>query len=98
MVKGREGRLELAWVACLQDQQAHPENTRRSLQFSRFALGKNGVGRIYEVSERSRGGHQFVQQRKAFGRHRDIEAGYSREIAASPVETGNEASPDRVDA
>jgi hypothetical protein len=26
--KGSEGRLELAWVACLQDQQARPENTR----------------------------------------------------------------------
>jgi hypothetical protein len=49
--KGGEGRLELALVACIQDQQAHPESARRILQFFRFNLGKNRVGRIDERSD-----------------------------------------------
>src|SRR5262245_2269099 len=42
--KVREGRLELAWVTCIHEQEANCMSTRGSLQLSRFALGKNGVG------------------------------------------------------
>ena len=37
-----------------------------------------------------------MQQFKAFGRHRGIEDGYAREIAAGPVEAGNKPSRNRV--
>ena len=71
-------------------------STRGSLQLSGFALGKNGVGRVAEVSDRRGLRHQFEQQIKAlsshFGRH-ELDAG---DISARPIETIDEANPDRV--
>src|SRR5262249_7919902 len=46
----RKGRLELAWATCIQEQETNCTSTRSSLQLSPFALGKNGVGRVAEVS------------------------------------------------
>src|SRR5262249_8031516 len=50
--KVREGRLELAWATCIHEQEANCMSSRGSLQLSRFALGKNGVGPVVEVSDR----------------------------------------------
>ena len=50
--KVRKGRLDLAWATCIHEQEAYPMSTRRKLHLSRFALGKNGVGRVAEVSDR----------------------------------------------
>src|SRR5262245_11100429 len=94
--KGCETRVEFTWVACIQDQQAHPESARRDLQFSRLSLGNNGVSGIDEKGDRSGRGHQFVKQFKAFGVHRGIEVVYARDIAAGPVEAGDEARLNRV--
>src|SRR5262245_45027263 len=44
-------------------------STRGSLQLSRFALGKNGVGRVVEVTDRLGLRHQFKQQFKALSSH-----------------------------
>jgi hypothetical protein len=63
-----------------------------------LGLGNNGVGRIDEKSDRSRRRYQFVEQLKALGLHRGIEVVYARDIAARPVEAGDEASLDRVGA
>src|SRR5262245_12945640 len=47
----RKGRLELAWATCIYEQKANCTSPRSSLQLSPFALGKNGVGRVAEVSD-----------------------------------------------
>src|SRR4029077_10868607 len=43
--KVREGRLEVAWATCIHEQEANCH--------SRFALGKNGIGRVAEISNRA---------------------------------------------
>ena len=71
-------------------------STRGSLQLSGFALGKNGVGRVAEVSDRRGLRHQFEQQIKALSSHfgpHEVDAG---DISARPIETIDEANPDRV--
>jgi hypothetical protein len=67
--KVREGRLELAWAAYIPEQEANCMSTRGSLQLSRFALGKNGVGPVVEVSDRLGLRHHFKQQFKALSSH-----------------------------
>jgi hypothetical protein len=49
--KVRKGRLDLGWATSIHEQEAHPMSTRRNLHLSRFALSKNRVGRVAEVSE-----------------------------------------------
>src|ERR1700737_2680683 len=63
--KLRKGRLELAWATCIHEQEANCMSIRGSLQLFPFALGKNGVGRVAEVSDRPGRRHQFEQQLKA---------------------------------
>ena len=67
--KVREGRLELAWATYIHEQEANCMSTRGSLQLSRFALGKNGVGPVVEVSDRLGLRHHFKQQFKALSSH-----------------------------
>src|SRR5436190_22217848 len=90
--KVRKGRLQLAWATCIHDQEANSTLTRRRLQLSRFVLGKNGSGRVAEVSDRSSRRHQFEQPLKAlsdrFGQH-EVDAG---EISPRSVETVDEAN------
>jgi hypothetical protein len=57
----REGRLELAWPTCIHNREAQPVGTGCSLQLPRFALGKNWIARIAEVSDRLGRRHQFEQ-------------------------------------
>src|SRR5262249_32327252 len=94
--KLRKRRLELARATCIHEQEVNSTSTRGSLQFSPFALSKNGVGRVAEVSDRLGRRHQFEQQLKAlssqFGQH-EVDAG---DISARSVETIDEANPDRV--
>ena len=94
--KLREGRLEIAWATCIQKQEANRMSTRGSLQLSRFALSKDGVGRVAEVSDRRGLRYQFEQQIKALASHfgpHEVDAG---DISARPVETIDESNPDRV--
>src|SRR5262245_24519831 len=94
--KVRKGRLELAWVTCIHEHEANSTSTRGSLQLSRFALGKDGVGWVAEVSDRLGRWHQFEQQVKALSSHfgpHEMDAG---DISARSVETADEAYPDRV--
>jgi hypothetical protein len=76
-------------ATCIHDQQAHPTSTRCNLHLSRFALGKNGVGRVAEVSDRHGRRHPgcFGQQ--------EVDAG---DIPPRSVETADEADSDRVGA
>ena len=94
--KVREGRLELAWATCIHGHEANSTSTRGSLQLARFALGKNGVGGVAEVSDRLGRWHQFEQQVKALSSHfgpHEVDAG---DISARFAETADEANPDRV--
>src|SRR5262245_33081224 len=59
--KLRKGRLELAWATCVHEHEANCTSTRGSLQLFPFALGKNGVGRVAQVSDRVGRRHQFEQ-------------------------------------
>jgi hypothetical protein len=57
--KVREGRLELAWATCIHKHEANSTSTRGCLQLSRFALGKNGVGR----AARAKSGNRVIAGR-----------------------------------
>src|SRR5215510_14902654 len=94
--KVREGCLELAWATCIHEHAANSTSTRGSLQLTRFALGKTGVGRVAEVSDRLGCWHQFEQQVKALSSHfgpHEVDAG---DISARFAETADEANPDRI--
>lgn len=94
--KVRKGHLDLARAACIHDQQAHPMSTRRNFHLFGFALRKNGVARVAEVSDRLGRRHHFEQQLKALSdycRQQKVDAG---EIPARSVETIDEADLDRV--
>ena len=43
--------FNIVWVACVQKQHTHPENSGCSLQFSGFEGAKIGVGRVGEKSD-----------------------------------------------
>src|SRR5262249_6469535 len=92
----RKGCLDLALATCIYKQEAHPKCVRRGLHLFRFGLGKNGVGRVAQVSDRLRRRHQLEQQLKALCNHFDQEEIDAGEISASSVETVNDADADRV--
>jgi hypothetical protein len=67
-----------------------------SLQLPRFAVGKDGVARVTEVSDRLSCRHQFEQKLKALSSHfgpHEINAG---QISARPIETVDKAYPDWI--
>jgi hypothetical protein len=82
----------------MQDQQLHPESARRDLQFSSFCVVESDALRIDENSDRPCGGNQFVQHFETLAYQRGKRNGEAREIAAGPVEAGDDASLNRIDA
>src|SRR5262245_53897668 len=83
-----------AWAARIHEQEANCMSTRGSFQLSRFALGKNGVGRIVEISDRLGLRHQFKQQFKALSSHfgpHEVNAGDRLRLSTRPIRTGSAA-------
>src|SRR5260370_10725468 len=87
--KIRKGRVDVAWATCIHEQQAYPTRTRCLLHLSRFGFGKNGVGRVAEVSDRLSRRHQFEQLLKPLCGHFDQEEVNAGEISARLVETAD---------
>jgi hypothetical protein len=96
--KGPEGCVDLARRAGLQDMRLQPEGMRRVPQACRFELAIRGVGRIDQQSNCGRGRQQFVQQVEPLSRQLSVQQRYARDVATRPVEAGDEARQDRVDA
>src|SRR5438105_629293 len=69
--KIRKRRLDLARATYIHKQQAYTETTRSDLHLSGFVLGKNGVGRVAEVSNRRGSRRQFEQHLKPLCGHFD---------------------------
>ena len=72
-----------------------PERTRRRLEVSGLAHGERIVG-VQEIADQGGFGHQFVEQLQPFRRNGADEKADARDIAARPVEAGDEAKLDRV--
>jgi len=82
----RKGRVDLAFIARIQNMQLQPERTCCIPHFFGFRLGIYGVGRVDEQRDDGSCGHQFVQELKPLCDHGDIEDAYARDVAARPVE------------
>ena len=93
--KGREGGLDVALGAGLQDMELHPLRARRFLHVSDHALGARIV-RVHEQGDHPGLGNQLGKQLEPLGHQLAGEDAEAREVAARPRETGDEADPDRV--
>src|SRR5262245_57071745 len=95
--EAREGSLDIAFTACIQDWQLKPKRDPRGLHVSGLDLG-NGSRRVTQQAARCAARHQFAQQLQLLCRQCGDQKVNARHIAAGSVETGNEAKIDRVGA
>ena len=95
--QGREGWLDVALAASFQDMSCTPERPRRSLRSLVCGLEPSGL-----VDRRDRRswslGDQLAQELEPLGRKLRGDEGDTRDVAARPVEAGDEAELDRIGA
>src|SRR6266446_3731051 len=95
--ESRKGCIEVALGAGPDDNELLSKLLRRCLCVSRGGLGI-WIVRVHQHTDHSGGGHQFAQQLQSFCDREDHKKADAREIAPRPVEAGNEAGGDRVEA
>src|SRR5207237_9766621 len=97
LYKGREGRVNVSFVARVLDVETQPKNTCRRLHVARFGL-RIRIGLVDEVTDRSGGRDQLVQQLQPFRPECVDHKTHTGDVATRPVEAGNETKLDRVGA
>src|SRR5262249_4047230 len=94
--EGREGRIDLATGAGVEDLDLPPESARSWFHIPQDGLGVGRISRIDEYGHTSRCGHQLAQELEPFRRKLSREKINTCQVAARPGETGDKAEPDRV--
>jgi hypothetical protein len=92
-----EHRIEVVFGAGIQHMQLQPERAGRRQHLTRGGLGNGGIARVDQQRHDARRWKQLVQQFQPLRRdfHR---LGHARDVAAWPVQTGDEAELDRIGA
>ena len=93
--KGREGRVDVVLAADVEDMEPQPEYIRRGLQVSDLGFGNRSV-RVHEHPDHHGLGNQLMQQLQLLRRELSSVEGRTRDIAARPVEAGDEAELHRI--
>src|SRR5258708_3390792 len=88
---GREGRLEVTFAVNFQDNDLSPERARCLKYVTLLVLERRMPCVFSKVGKRRRLRNQLAQQVEPLGRKLMAKAGHSRDIAARPVQAGNEA-------
>ena len=93
--EGREGGIDLAFGAGLQDRELHPRCARRRLHLSDNALGNRNV-RVHEQGDDRSLGNHLEQQLQPLRHQVGCHLADAREVAARPGQARDQAAPDRI--
>ena len=93
--EGCKGGLDVAVAADIENDELLPDRLRRGLHVVSLRLGRRGV-RVHEHANCCRLGHELAQQLQSLRPQHAAEKAHARDVAARPVEAGDEAVPDRV--
>src|SRR5262249_202821 len=94
--KSRECVIDFTAGTGVEDLDLQSDGAGSRFQVSQRRLRIQNVGRIDEHGHTSRPGHQFTQEFQPLRRQLIAEKIDPRQIAARPIEAGDEAQPDRV--
>ena len=94
--KIREGRIDLAAGAGVEDLDLQPYGASSRFHVSQCGFGIGGTCRIDEHGHASGRGHQLTQQFQPLCRQLGIEKIDSCQVAARPGEARDKTKPDRV--
>jgi hypothetical protein len=94
--KNREGRIDLAAVAGVENLDLQAHGGSRRCQLSQRGLRIRSVGRIDEHGNPSDRGHQLTQEFQSLCRQLTKENIYPRQVAARPGEAGDKTESYRV--
>ena len=92
---GREGGVDLAFGAGVRDMKLQPERARRLLHLLDFGR-RSGIVRVDQTGDRGRLRHQLAQQSQPLRDQLRGQSGDAGDVAARPVEAGDEAELDRI--
>jgi Phage integrase family len=95
--QGGEGGVEVAFGARVQHMDLEPELAGGRLRVSQQGFRKRAIGRVDEKRDAGRGRDQLVQQLQLLRRDLDARVGHAREVAAGPIQAGDEAKRNRVE-
>ena len=90
-----EGGIKFMNRCSLHDQNPPPKGFAGGLYRSQFPIGVRKI-RVQQHGDDGRLGNQLVQQPQPLGRRICRYKGYARNIAARPIEVGNQTNSDRV--
>ena len=90
-----KGCLDVAVVADIENDELLPDRLRRGLHVSSLRLGFRSV-RVHEHGNCRRPGHDLAQQLQSLRPQHAGKKDHAGDVAARPVEAGDEAVPDRV--
>ena len=90
-----KGWLEVALAAGIENDELLPDRERGGLHVSSLPLGLGSV-RMHEHGNCCRLGHELAQQFQSLRPQHVGDKDHARDVAARPVEAGNEAVADRI--
>ena len=87
-----KGCLDVAVAADIENDELLPDRLRRGLHVSSLRLGFRSV-RVHQHGNCCRLGHELAQQLQSLRPQHAGEKAHARDVAARPVEAGDEAAP-----
>ena len=96
LVQGCNDRLEVAFVARVQDMEREPARAGR-VRIARLALGV-GISRVDQQAILVALGTSSCSSARRFGASSCAQVAHAREVAAGPIQAGDKAEFDRVEA
>jgi hypothetical protein len=94
--KSREGRIDLADGADIEELDFHPERARNRLHVSHRGRRNGRIGRIDEHGHTRHSGHQLTQELQPLRHQLSRENIGTCRVAARPIEAVDEAELDRI--